>query len=219
MGDGHDGYYRDIHITGAATSGGSRPTVSALISAGNSLGSERLWVNCRFTNCVQGYRLWHGNAINHWFQGCYFANNSYGLFQLSQGGCVTMDGVWFENNSIFDIEDQVGARPCAELPQQVNELRAISGIIVACTHDTDYEGLFYDNAIDYCTGLLLGNRSTSGTVTSFGQLANTTHGLHMMGNDMQNEDYLDAALAQSGGNVMHVIVEGVRLVVLPWPPA
>ena len=53
--DGSGGYYRDVHIANANLSG--------YVAYGIAMGSERMWVNCKFTGCKWGHRLAQANAV------------------------------------------------------------------------------------------------------------------------------------------------------------
>ena len=100
-GIGHDAYYRDIHFTNTHEYGSSRPADGHLC-AGAAMGSERLYVNCRFTNHTYGVVPNGANSVNHNFYGCYFANCTTGVWSTTGGQCM-FDACRFHNNSYFDV--------------------------------------------------------------------------------------------------------------------
>jgi len=205
--DGHDGHYRDIHLTGAANIGGAG---FGIVFSGDAMGSERFWTKCRFTNCaVSAYFINHGNALNHWFFGCYFADSAKGIEQVGQGGSITLDCCRFANNTTFDIKTQAGAVLAQGCSSTSQHFANTQGMVIACTHENVSAGLFLtDTGTDVATTMLLGNRSTNGTIMTIAP-GDTRNGLHLMGNDFQLSTYADALLAAVPDR--ELMVDGVRL--------
>jgi hypothetical protein len=132
--DGSDGFYYDVHLTNAVYQG--------FLTYGDEMGSERTWINCKFTNCKWGHRLAQANAVNHNFYNCLFADNWVGLSQTT-GGQGMVVGCRFEGSLTFDVA-QVQAWMvligCSSTSQ--NFLNAAC-VAIGCTHDNASEGIFW----------------------------------------------------------------------------
>lgn len=214
--DGHDGYYRDVHIKGAANIAGSSNGVAF---TGAAMGSERTWTRCKFTNCAKyGYIITGGNTINHFFYGCVFSDNAFGLYQVGQGGSVSFIGCYSENNSTIDYYcggDATSVKGCRSKSQN---FLAIDGYIASNTHINSSVGNFLYNSNDGPLGLatgykgatIVGNLSTNGNFDVDGGTYNYVNGngtiplpgVHLMGNvfGLPAPDYYAPALLRYKGS-------------------
>ena len=144
-GDGTDGIYRDVHVTNATDEDGRLGR--GVYFSGHAMGSERTWIKCKFTNCAgAGYVVLGGNTINHFFYGCIFKDNAYGLYQGGPGSSFTFTGCDGSGNSVIDysvIEGMVSVLGCHSTS---TNFVGVSGYIAGNVHDSDTEGWFIVNA-------------------------------------------------------------------------
>jgi hypothetical protein len=228
--DGSDGYYRDVHITGAVQVGGLGGCGVVMGGSGvgtpGSFASERTWVKCKFTNCGsgtttantnQGYRMVHGNALNHEFYGCHFADCGFGIYAVGQAGSITANGCSFENNELHDVYSGTNATRLTGCRSTSQNFAIVDGIVMGCTHINASAGEFYANwnnpgalSGTYGTGvktaMLIGNHSTNGLVQS-DVASGYPMSVNLMGNRFDNSGYLTGTL----GRTSRVWVDGTQV--------
>ena len=186
--DGSGGYYRDVLFTNG--------TIDGFLAAGAAMGSERTFVNCGFTNCQNGHMLVSGNALNHSFYNCYFADCEVGARQ-NIGGSGTLFFCRFENNSAWDIDHAQSQLRVVGCHSTSQNFASADGIFVSNTHDAATSGLFWSpEAIQ--GGAFKANYSSKGKFSTAGGAV----GLSLVGNVFDDPDYLD-------GVTLPVWIDGV----------
>jgi len=199
--DGSDGVYIDLHLTNAVQAG--------FYSFGVAMGSERTWINCRFTNCQWGHCLAQANALNHSFYNCVFANNKVGMRQTT-GGQGVVFGCRFENNGALDIVHKQNSLEIIGCRSTSRNFLTCVGTVIGCTHSNVLEGMFWTPSyfnlpgdtgpMTYlpdpywtealgCDGNAIvckGNTSTNGVVYS----RNAAAKIYFRGNTFANAGYL-----------------------------
>jgi len=213
--DGSDGYYCDLHLTNAVEAG--------FLTYGVAMGSERIWINCKFTNCQWGHCLSQANALNHSFYNCLFANNDVGMRQTT-GGQGALFGCRFENNAALDIVHKQNSLELIGCSSTSRNFLTFCGTVIGCTHENALEGMFWTPSYfnlpgdtgptEYlpdpywtealgCDGNFIvakGNRSSNGVVFSRNEGAR----LYLRGNTFSNSDYLTDFVANGAFVVQNV---------------
>ena len=153
--DGSNFLYRDIHFTNATAAG---------FSCGSQiLGSERTFISCRFTNNTSfGIIFWGQNALNYSFFGCHFEGGEYGIKGLNAGHC-TITGCTFTDNSIYDMQIQLGPSRVVNCSSTSQHFFMGDGLVVACRHIYGSEGKF-TQSWDNTGTVLVGNYSSNGRI-------------------------------------------------------
>jgi hypothetical protein len=194
---GHEGIMRDMHFT--------RATNTGCFINGIAMGSERSFLNCRFTeNGSDGFLVVSQNALNHWFYACQFKNNgSHGYNQLGGGGGIML-GCSFEGNLIDIHHYEITWKVIGCTSTSLNFCSA-GGAIIGNRHVNASPGVFWTGDIavlpeddgdpSWLTGgshrvvVIKGNYSSNGFMAPAG--IDAERRVHLMGNVFDNPDYLE----------------------------